>query len=115
MPHVRLYAMGELGLLEGRLEDILHLLVDEFSQLESVDPKHLKGYLIRAEAFSGGEGAPEGCLHVEASVLEGRPIELRAKMADTLDAVLRYETTGTPVGVTVEVREMVKDSYRRMS
>jgi 5-carboxymethyl-2-hydroxymuconate isomerase len=106
--------MGELGDLDHRLADVLYLLVDEFSRLETVDPKHLKGYLIRAEAFSGGEGAPVGCLHLEASVLEGRPIELRAKMADTLDAVLRYETTGTAVAVTVEVREMVKDVYRRM-
>lgn len=87
-------------------------LVEELSSHETVDPKAVKAYLRPAEEAAFGAGHPSAFVHVTACLLAGRPEELRRRIADGLLAVMR-RAYGPEVGVTCEVREMDRATYRK--
>lgn len=64
-----------------------------------------------------GEGAPPGFCHCTVSILEGRPLELRKSMSSGMYAELKshleMSLENQEVSVTLELREMDKETYMK--
>lgn len=115
MPHLHLETTADLP-ENGDIPEILEALVAAFSQIETVRLATIKAYHTLRSVWMVGEGHPEGFGHLQVSVLAGRPVELRQKMADAMMAVMRdsfgQSLSAGDVAVTVEVREMDPATYR---
>jgi len=65
-----------------------------------------------------GTGAPPGFAHCTVAVLEGRDQGLRKRIADAMYEVLKksFEMSldNQEVALTLEVREMDKETYRKL-
>lgn len=109
MPHLQLSLAGSASTFGIR--EILEELVAAFSQVETVDPGSLKAYVTELPLAVFGEGHPDGMVHCTARVLSGRPLELRQRMGQVLAEVLRKHYGDDPVKITVEIREMDRDTY----
>jgi 5-carboxymethyl-2-hydroxymuconate isomerase len=92
---------------------LLRALVDELCSHETVDPRAVKAYLRPAEAAAFGEGHPAAFVHVTACLLAGRPEDLRCRIADGLLATLRRSYPDGSVGLTCEVRDLDRATYRK--
>jgi 5-carboxymethyl-2-hydroxymuconate isomerase len=112
MPHIRLFVTGNIDAGET-----LRSLVETLSKTDSIEPSAVKGYQFLCPQWVVGEGGPAGFVHCEVSVLAGRSKETRAKIAEEMWRVLSehlsaHVTLGE-AGLTVEVREMEPDSYKK--
>lgn len=116
MPHLILETTADLP-ENGNIPDILESLVSIFSGFETVNPVAVKAYHTLRSNWVMGEGAPAGFAHLSVWVLEGRPLELREKMADTLYAEMKQQFAESAaengVSITLEVREMAAATYRK--
>lgn len=116
MPHIILETTADLP-ENANVPDILDALVAKLSSIESVDSKAVKGYHTLRSVWAMGNGAPPGFAHCTVAVLSGRPEELRKKMSDEMYAVLQEHFTASlelgEVGLTLEIREMDKATYRK--
>lgn len=81
--------------------------------MESIDSATVKAYYSQVQDFVMGAGAPEGFVHLEASILSGRSPELRFRFASDLVAIMKRYLAGRGLSVTVEVREMDKSGYAK--
>lgn len=116
MPHLVLEA--SLHALEDRdVQPLLDDLVDLFSSMETVQSAAVKARFVRYEHWATGEDAPPEFLHCGLWILEGRPAELKKQMADQMYELLagRFKD---PIEkgwlmVTLELREMAADTYRK--
>lgn len=112
MPHLRLSSSaGALHRLDAA--SLLTDLCEQFCLMESIDSATVKAYYSEVEMFRMGDGAPEGFVHLEASLLTGRTDELKGQIAHGLVAVMKKHLRGRPLSVTVEVREMEKAGYAK--
>jgi 5-carboxymethyl-2-hydroxymuconate isomerase len=116
MPHIELKTTSNLSrALE--MPRLLQELTDRLAEFETVTPAAIKAYHVPIENWVMGTGAPKGFAHCTVSVLRGRPEELRARMAEELDeivrAALRPEILSTEASVTLELREMEPATYRK--
>ena len=97
------------------VDQVLQGLVEELSDVESVDPRSLKAYAHVVDHWSMGAGAPTGFIHLTVCVLEGRSSDLLSHMADRL--FLRLQglcgRVASPAAVTLEVRQMAPSTYRK--
>ena len=95
------------------LQDLLKRLVEIVSRADTVDPRAVKAYVHIREIWDVGDGAPVGFASLQLAVLEGRPPELRGKIADDLFTELADSFEEKGFAVTVEIREMDRPSYRK--
>lgn len=116
MPHIVLETTSDL-LENDRIPDLLEALVHELCLHDTVTPSAVKAYHGLRMNWHMGPGAPRGFAHCEVRLLGGRPVELRRAIADAMDARLRgllAESLAEGVaGVTLEVREMDPETYRK--
>ncbi len=116
MPHIILETTADLP-ENANVPDILDALVARLSSLESVDSKAVKAYHNLRSVWAMGDGAPPGFAHCTVAVMSGRSEELRSKISDEMYAVLREHFAQSlelqEVGLTLELREMNKATYRK--
>ncbi len=100
------------------IPDILASLVACLSGFETVDPAAVKAYHSLRTVWAMGEGAPEGFVQCQVSILTGRPAELQAAISAGIMAVLEkaFEVSveDRQASITVEIREMTKESFRKV-
>jgi len=110
MPHIELRLSPNLT---GRVDSasLLKALVSRLAGFDTVDPAAIKGYQTSLQAYAMGEGAPDGFIHVTASILTGRPVEMRREMARALYELVQAEAVKHGAGASVEIREMDRETY----
>ncbi len=110
MPHIELRASQNLmGKVDG--QGLLEKLVARLAEFNTVSPAAIKGYQVDILSHKMGEGAPDSFIHVTASILSGRPVELRREMGQALHAIVKEEADKHAAGASVEIREMDKETY----
>lgn len=116
MPHIVLTTTADLP-ENANVPDILEGLTRVLSGIETVSPASIKAYHGLRSNWCMGEGAPAGFAHVEVAILTGRPLELRQQIADAMYDELRSHFTMSlengEVSLTLEVREMAAETYRK--
>lgn len=112
MPHLRLSSSPE-AIDHNEASQLLHELCEAFCAMETIDSATVKAYYSEVQQFLMGAGAPDGFVHLEASVLSGRSPELRGQIAQGLVEVMKKRLSGRHLSVTVEVREMDKAGYAK--
>ncbi|MEQ1821377.1 MAG: hypothetical protein ABL949_02590 [Fimbriimonadaceae bacterium] len=114
MPHIQIRATRNI-IPSLDVRALLANLVLELSACESIEPAAIKCLLVPIDEWVMGEGAPEGFVHCEVSLLSGRSTELRKqvsmRMFEVLGTRLADQVSNRTVGVTVEIREMDKETY----
>lgn len=117
MPHIHLSTSADL-VENVDIPDILRALVVELSSHETIDPATIKAYHSLFHTWAMGDGAPVGFVHCAVSLVTGRSLELRTKIADAmydrLCALFAESLDTGEVKPTLELREMEKSTYRRM-
>lgn len=118
MPHIHLFTSANL-VENVDIPDILRSLVDELSRQDTVEPSAVKAYHSLFHTWAMGEGAQPGFAHCSVSILEGRPEDLRRRIADAmfacLNEVFRASQNAKEANLTLELREMDKATYRKQS
>lgn len=116
MPHIHLETTADLE-ENAKLPDILEALTLALSSQETVPSKAVKAYHTLRSVWVMGEGAPAGFAHCEVGILQGRALELRQNMATSMMAVMQEQFAESiaagEVYVTLELREMDKDTYQK--
>jgi 5-carboxymethyl-2-hydroxymuconate isomerase len=114
MPHIHLSVSGNLR-ENLSLNGILRQLADRLAGFETVRSSAIKAYATQHPAYEMGKGAPSGFAHLTVSILSGRPLELRKRMGSTMLGIMherfRSSLDAGLVAVTVEVREMDRETY----
>ncbi len=114
MPHILLETTANLQ-ENAAIPDILEALVVELSRHDTMAPASIKAYHSLRVTWAMGEGAPAGFIHCTVAILSGRPLELRQAISQGIATVLREyfaEALGAgEAGLTVEVREMDRETY----
>lgn len=117
MPHLKLdVSSNVLALTE--IEPVLRRLVDELCRHETIDSASVKAYAREHEMWAMGEGARPGFIHLEVAILDGRPLELKQRIAQGMRGVLEsaFATAladGT-AGLTIEVRDIDRATYVKL-
>jgi len=116
MPHIILETTADL-FENAHIPDILEALVGALSKAETIDSKAVKAYHTLRSNWHMGEGAPPGFAHCTVGILEGRSLELRKSISDSLYGVLqrefKYSIENHEVSLTLELREFAKETYRK--
>lgn len=116
MPHIILETTSDLP-ENANVPDILEALVAKLCSIETIDKKSVKAYHTLRSVWSMGEGAPPGFAHCTVAIVTGRDEALRNKMSDAMYAVMREQFAQSlehgEVGITLELREMDKATYRK--
>lgn len=114
MPHLRL-DVSENAVAGVDMNFLLAKLVRLMSSFDTVDSASVKAYFQVYQSYKTGEGAPPGFVHLTASVLSGRPLELRKQWSQAFAELLQKEfakSLGTKQAkLTVEIREMDAETY----
>jgi len=117
MPHIHLETTADLP-ENADVPEILTALVECLSRFETIDSKAVKAYHLLRSNWHMGTGAPPGFAHCTVAILEGRDLDLRKRIADAMYAVLKksFEMSldNQEVALTLEVREMDKETYRKL-
>ncbi len=116
MPHLVLETTADLP-ENGAIPDILEALVARLSTFETVASSSVKAYHTLRANWTMGAGAPPGFAHLTVAIMSGRPLELRQSIADGMYDELRghfaMSLAAEEVQLTLEVREMDRDTYRK--
>ena len=116
MPHIYLETTSDLE-ENAKLPDILEALTINLSKHDSIPSKSIKAYHTLRSVWVMGQGAPAGFAHCEVAILQGRSLEQRKKIAESMMAVMREEFAESLeaglASVTLEVREMDRDTYQK--
>ncbi len=116
MPHIHLETTADLE-ENANLPDILEALTEALSNQETIPSRGVKAYHTLRSVWCVGEGGIPGFAHCEVAILGGRPLDLRQRMATSLMAVLQQQFAESLseglVSVTLELREMDKDTYQK--
>lgn len=91
----------------------LHAVLERFDSVQIAD---IKSRAIAHRHYHIGSGAPESVfVHLTVAILSGRPVALRQQLGTELLAVLRRVFARTwkarPCDVTVDIREMRRETY----
>lgn len=101
------------------LPEILSRIVDCVANQETIDPKSIRASHVLVRTWAMGAGAPAGFAHCGIAVLAGRPVELRSKVTEsvleTLKDCFSRSLTAGEVNLTVELREMTPETYRKLT
>src|SRR5689334_13682134 len=116
MPHIILETTTDLP-ENANVPDILEALVAKLCTLDTIEAKSVKAYHTLRSVWSMGAGATPGFAHCTVAIVTGRDDALKKKMADEMYAVLRTQFAQSledgEVGITLELREMDKTTYRK--
>jgi len=116
VPHIRLDTTADLP-ENADIPEILGELVVELSRHQTIDAASIKAYHTLRVNWVMGAGAKPGFVHCEVAILTGRPVELRkaigAGIADVLRCRFATSLESGDAGLTVEVREMDRETYVR--
>ncbi len=114
MPHILLETTANLQ-ENASIPDILEALVAELSRHDTMASASIKAYHSLRVMWAMGEGAPAGFVHCTVAILSGRPLELRQAVAHGIATVLRTHFAealdAREAGLTVEIREMDRETY----
>ncbi len=79
---------------------------------QGVDEARIKTRGVKLENYVVGDKGPGGkMMHVTLLLLEGRAVELRKQLGQALYDVLKMQMADDKTALTLEVRDMVKDTY----
>lgn len=110
MPHIELRVSPNLqDRVDGQA--LLKLLISRLAEFDTVNPSALKGYQVVLSQYEMGQGATDGFIHVTASILSGRSLEVRKQMSGALFSIVKQEADRHGVAASVELREMDKETY----
>jgi 5-carboxymethyl-2-hydroxymuconate isomerase len=116
MPHIHLETTADLE-ENANVPDILEALTEELSSYETIPSKGVKAVHSLRSVWCIGEGGPAGFAHCEVAILQGRPLELRQAIANSMMEILRAQFSESvesgAATITLELREMEKDTYRK--
>ena len=116
MPHIHLETTADL-VENDRVPDLLAALVEELARYETVHPASIKAYHTLRATWAMGAGAKAGFAHCTCMVLSGRPAELRQTISNGMFAKLTdlfsESVENGEAGLTLELREMDRDTYRK--
>lgn len=116
MPHLILETTADLP-ENANVPDILEALANELATYKTVASDTIKGSHVLRSVWHMGAGGPPGFAHLTIAVLSGRPLELRRRIAEGMSRVLHDHLAESlaagEVSVTVELREMDRDTYIR--
>lgn len=112
MPHLRL-SCSPGAVTAAEAAALLRELCAEFCSMESIESATVKAYFSEVQDFVMGPGAPEGFVHLEASLLSGRTDELKGRIAGDLVQIMKKHLSERGLSVTVEVREMARAGYAK--
>jgi len=83
MPHIHLETTADLE-ENANVPDILEALTEELSSYETIPSKGVKAVHSLRSVWCIGEGGPAGFAHCEVAILQGRPLELRQAIANSM-------------------------------
>lgn len=116
MPHIHLETTADLP-ENAHIPDILEALVAKLCGYETIQASSVKAYHTLRSNWHMGEGAPAGFAHCTVALVTGRPLELRQTISEGMYAELKshFEMSleNQEVGITLELREMEKETYRK--
>lgn len=117
MPHLKLDVSSNV-LAGTDISTVLNQLVAELSRHETIDPASVKAYCREHSVWAMGQGARAGFIHLEVAILDGRPVDLKQRIAQGMRGVLEsaFATAladGT-AGLTIEVRDMDRATYVKL-
>jgi len=116
MPHIILETTSDLP-ENANVPDILEDLAAKLSSMDTVDSKAVKAYHTLRSVWSMGSEAPPGFAHCTVAILTGRDEALRKRIADEMYGVLKAHFAQSlehgEVSLTLELREMAKETYRK--
>ncbi len=115
MPHIRLEYSGNLGAVSG-LDGLFAGIHDILSETAGIRRGNCKSRVVPIEASYVGSGQPGSAfVHLEVRILEGRPGEVKRAVGQRILSALKDHFRPPPdiddFQVTVEVRDIQKDSY----
>ncbi len=112
MPHVVIEYSDNVKseIVRGHIVVLAHKVMNESGLFNAAD---IKTRAHAASHFSIGERCGQGSfVHVTVSILEGRSLEQRAALSEALGDALAQKL-GHVDQLTVEVREMLRATYRK--
>ncbi|MBI1331376.1 MAG: hypothetical protein GC165_00700 [Armatimonadetes bacterium] len=116
MPHIRLETTSDVVENQDAV-DILQRLVDKLAEFDTIGPYSIKAYHVLRNTWLIGEGGPSGFIHCEVAILTGRSPDLKRAIADGMFAELQdcfnRSRESEEAGITLELREMDKEIYRK--
>ena len=116
MPHIHLQTTADLP-VNADLPDLLSALVDELCGQEAVQSNTVRAHHSLISNWAIGAGAPPGFAHLTVSTFQGKPMEWHKAVSAAMMKVLREHLAlsleAGEVQVTVEIREMERESYLR--
>ena len=116
MPHICLQTTSDV--VENQdIVDILERLVRKLETFETIKPPTIKAYHSLYPTWLIGAGGPNGFVHCEVAILTGRTADLKEKLADGMHtellACFHASRDSGEAGITLEIREMDADTYRK--
>jgi 5-carboxymethyl-2-hydroxymuconate isomerase len=116
MPHIHL--LTSANLVENvDIPDVLQALASALCRQDTIDSRSVKAYHSLFHTWVMGSEAPSGFAHCRLELMKGRPLELRAKIADAMFHVLRQcfiaSDSAKEASITLELREMDPETYRK--
>jgi 5-carboxymethyl-2-hydroxymuconate isomerase len=116
MPHIHLTTTANIVAVEP-INKVLKKLVDLLSDFDTIQPEAIKAYHTIREVWEMGAGAKPGFIHCEVALLTGRSQPLRQEIGIAFEKKLTDLFLGAIESdlakITVEVREMDAETYRR--
>ena len=116
MPHILLETSADV-LENDRIPELLDALVAVLAAQDSVESSAIKARHGMRANWSMGAGAPAGFVHCEVRLITGRSPALRESIADAMFACLEellHESLGRgEISLTLELREMQRETYRK--
>ncbi len=101
------------------IPDILADLVVCLSGFDVIDPAAVKAYHSLRTIWAMGVGAPEGFVQCQIAILTGRSDEVQCQIADAmmqvLTAAFRQSLEDHKTSITVEIREMRRETFRKVA
>ena len=118
MPHVTVEYSGNIGesLDATALMQRVHELLSSY---ETFNRNEIKSRCYRAEKFYVANGdASHAFVHLRLDILAGRELALKQALGPKLTELLReaflIDTKNTRVDVSVEIRDMARESYFKL-
>ena len=111
MPHVTLHHSAKVR-DDVEVRALLGKLHNEMAAIGEFKIEDIKSRSVSHDPCIVGDGAPENSfVHVEAAIMSGRTVEKRREVGTRLLNVLVEAVTQPKISLTVEVREMERDTY----
>lgn len=116
MPHIFLQTTSDV--VENQdIVDILEKLVARLSTFDTIGSHAIKAYHSLSHTWLIGSGGPNGFIHCEVAILDGRDSALKKQITDGMYEELlecfHASRDSKEAGITLELREMDRETYRK--